>query len=147
MTTGCEHNYVRSILLRRVLIAIGWLSVVTGVIGLFLPIMPTVPFLLLAVACFNRSSVRFHTWLVEHNYLGPLLKDYLNDGGVRFRVKVLAICMIWISFPTSALFFAREIWLKITLLSVAAGVTAYLLYLPTIYPDRKPRQAVSPPEE
>jgi hypothetical protein len=57
--------------LRMVLLVIGWLSVVLGVIGIFVPVLPTTPFLLLAAACFVRSSRRFYLWLVEHPRLGP----------------------------------------------------------------------------
>lgn len=129
-----HHKYVKSDVLRWILIGIGWFSVVAGVIGLFLPLIPTVPFLLLAVACFARSSRRFHDWLVEHNHLGPLIRDYLKGGGIPRRVKILAISMVWISFPVSTFLFARATWLKVLLISTAIGITIYLLSLPTIYP-------------
>ncbi len=132
-----HHTYVKSDVLRWILIGIGWISVVAGVIGLFLPLIPTVPFLLLAVACFARSSKRFHDWLVEHNHLGPLIRDYLKGGGIPRRIKLLAISMVWISFPVSTFMFARAMWLKVLLISTAVGITIYLLSLPTIYPDTK----------
>ena len=71
----------RSLILRYVLLAIGWLSVALGVIGIFLPVLPTTPFLLLAAACFARSSPRFYQWLVEHPRLGPWIRDYLDGNG------------------------------------------------------------------
>lgn len=134
MTEHRHHQYVKSEVLRWILIAVGWFSVVAGVLGLFLPLIPTVPFLLLAVACFARSSRKFHDWLVEHNHLGPLLKDYLHGHGIPRRAKFLAIGMVWVSFPTSTFLFADALWLKIVLMSCAVGITVYLLSLPTRYP-------------
>lgn len=129
-----EHNqnHVKNDLLRWILFGCGWISMAAGVVGIFLPLVPTVPFLLLAAACFARSSNRFHTWLVEHNHLGPLIRDYLKSGGIPLRVKGMAIGMVWISFPTSALLFVDSVWLKFVLFAVAAAVTLYLLRLPTV---------------
>ncbi len=128
------NNHVKSDLLRWILICCGWFSIVAGAVGLFLPLMPTVPFLLLAAACFARSSVRFHTWLIEHNHLGPLVRDYLNGGGIPLKAKQMAIGMVWVSFPASAFLFVPVTWLKIVLLVMATGITLYLLALPTIPP-------------
>lgn len=128
------NNHVKSDLLRWILICCGWFSIVAGAVGLFLPLVPTVPFLLLAAACFARSSVRFHTWLIEHNHLGPLVRDYLNGGGIPLKAKQMAIGMVWVSFPASAFLFVPVIWLKIVLLAVATGITLYLLALPTVPP-------------
>ena len=123
-------NRVKSNFLRWILICCGWLSIAGGVIGIFLPLVPTVPFLLLAAACFTRSSERFHTWLVEHNYLGPLVGDYLNGSGIPLRARRMAIGMVWVSFPATTFLFVQVFWLKITLMSIAAGITLYLLSLP-----------------
>lgn len=128
---------VKNVFLRWILIACGWIAIVGGVVGIFLPIVPTVPFLLLAVACFARSSERFHRWLVEHNHLGPLLRDYLRGGGIPLRAKRFAIGMVWVSFPASTFLFARDFWLKVLLMSAAVGITLYLLSLPTAA-DEKP---------
>jgi len=137
---GPTKKHVKSDLLRWILICCGWFSIVAGVVGIFLPLLPTVPFLLLAAACFARSSERFHGWLVEHDHLGPLVRDYLNGGGIPLRVKRMAIGMVWISFPASAFLFVSVVWLKIALLAIAAGITLYLLLLPTIPPVEKRSQ-------
>lgn len=132
-----SRKHVTNDILRWILICCGWLSIVGGVIGIILPLVPTVPLLLLAAACFARSSERFHTWLVEHNHLGPLIRDYLNSGGIPLKVKRMAIGMIWVSFPASAFLFVQVMWLRILLLVIAAGVTLYLLSLTTIPPVEK----------
>lgn len=124
-------------MLRWILIACGWISLASGLVGIFLPVIPTVPFLLLAAACFSRSSERFHSWLVEHNHLGPLIRDYLQGAGIPLRAKISAIAMVWVSFPASALLFAQTLWLKALLLTTAAAITLYLLFLPTL-PGKKP---------
>ena len=139
------RNHVKSDLLRWILIGIGWFSIVGGVVGLFLPLVPSVPFLLLAVFCFSRSSVRFHNWLVEHRHLGPVLRDYLEQGGINLRTKITAIGMIWLSFPVSVTFFVEPLWVKVLLITIAAGVTWYLIAIPTVSPasktkDTEPRQ-------
>lgn len=138
--TNQNNNHVKSAFLRWLLISCGWIFTVAGVIGIFLPIVPTVPFLLLAAACFARSSERFHTWLVEHNHLGPLLRDYLQGAGIPLRAKIAAIGMIWVSFPASAYLVADALWLKILLLSMAAAITFYLLSLPTASQNDRPEK-------
>lgn len=130
-------RHVNNNILRWILICCGCFSVLAGVVGIFLPLLPTVPFLLLAAACFARSSERFHAWLVQHNQLGPLIGDYLNGGGIPLRAKRIAIGMVWISFPASAFLFVQVVWLKILLMAVAAGITFYLVRLPTALPVEK----------
>lgn len=129
--TGQNNKHVKSALLRWVLISIGWVSIALGIAGIFVPLVPTVPFLLLAAACFAKSSQRFHSWLVEHNHLGPLLRDYLNGTGIPLRAKRMAIAMVWVSFPASTFLFVRAFWLQVLLIAAAVAITGYLLFLPT----------------
>jgi len=142
MKFSMQHHpdHVKSDFLRWMLICIGWIAIAGGVVGIFLPLVPTVPFLLLAVICFSKSSVRFHSWLIEHNHLGPLVRDYLAGGGMPLRAKQMAIGMVWISFPASAFLIVHAMWIKVLLLVIAAGVTLYLLYLPTSRPADKDRK-------
>ena len=135
-----NNNHVKSPVLRWAVFICGWISVACGVIGIFLPIVPTVPFLLLAVACFAKSSERFHRWLVEHNHLGPLLQDYLRGAGIPLRAKLTAISLIWVSFPTSAVLFAEVLWLKALLIAAAVAISAYLFSLPTAPPHERQNQ-------
>ncbi|MSM41091.1 MAG: DUF454 family protein [Geobacter sp.] len=126
-----QSRHVRHPVLRWALLIIGLAATIFGIIGIFLPLVPTVPLLLLAAACFARSSERFHTWLIEHRHFGPLIRDYLKGSGIPRRAKVSAITLVWLTIPPSALFIVPVLWVKILLFAVAAGISLYLLRLPT----------------
>lgn len=116
--------------LRIALAVIGIFCTVLAMIGIFVPLLPTVPLLLLAAACFARSSERFHAWLLEHPQLGPMISGYLEGQGIPLRAKVKAIALIWASISLSALFFIPLLWVKIFLLAIGLCITIYLLRLP-----------------
>ncbi|HEX8540966.1 MAG TPA: YbaN family protein [Pseudomonas sp.] len=116
----------RNRLVRCTLQAIGWVSVTLGVIGIFLPILPTTPFLLLAAACFARSSPRFYYWLVNHKRLGPWIRDYLEGNGIPLRGKVYAIGLMWISIGFSCYLIALP-WARGFMLTSAVLVTIYIV--------------------
>lgn len=118
-------------LLRWALLLAGLLAVALGVIGILLPVLPTVPFLLLALACFARSSERFYTWLLDHAHFGPIIRPYLDGRGMARASKVKAIILLWASIAVSVLFLVVVSWLQGLLLVIAFGVTLYLLRLPT----------------
>ncbi|MFA5515037.1 MAG: YbaN family protein [Desulfuromonadales bacterium] len=112
------------------LIGAGWLCIGLAIAGIFLPLLPTVPLLLLATACFARSSPRWHAWLLDHPRLGPLVADYLEGNGIPLRAKIMAITLLWLSISLSLYLAVPPNWVRLVLLSVAAGVTLYLLRLP-----------------
>jgi len=122
-------------LIKGLLIALGWISVVLGVLGIFLPVLPTTPFLLLAAACFMRSSPKFYSWLVEHPKLGSYILHYLKGEGIPRRAKWMAIGMIWLSIGFSAWFVVPILWVKGLLLAIACGVSVYILRQPTLEMD------------
>ncbi|MGY2290242.1 YbaN family protein [Pseudomonas sp. SDO528_S397] len=123
----------RSPLVRYALLAIGWLSVALGVIGIFLPVLPTTPFLLLAAACFARSSARFYHWLVDHPQLGPWIRDYLDGSGIPLKAKVYAIGLMWLSIGVSC-YLVPSPWARGFMLTSAVLVTAYILRQKTLPP-------------
>ena len=111
---------------RYMLLAIGWLSVALGVIGIFLPVLPTTPFLLLAAACFVRSSRRFYLWLVTHPRLGPWIRDYLEGQGIPLKGKVYALVLMWVSISFSC-YLVPMPWARAFMLSSAVLVSLYIL--------------------
>ncbi|WP_305044372.1 YbaN family protein [Geoalkalibacter sp.] len=131
MNPSPQSEPLRSRILKKGLLALGLLSMGLGVLGIFLPILPTVPLLLLAAACFARSSDKFYRWLLDHPRLGPLVNDYLDGEGIPLRAKISAIGLIWLSISLSALLLVPLPWVRVLLFAIAFGVTVYLLYLPT----------------
>ncbi|MBD2836817.1 YbaN family protein [Pseudomonas sp. JM0905a] len=117
--------------LRMVLLIIGWLSVALGVIGIFVPVLPTTPFLLLAAACFVRSSRRFYLWLVEHPKLGPWIRDYLEGQGIPLKGKVYALVLMWASITLSC-FLVPLPWARGFMLTSAVLVSIYILRQKTL---------------
>jgi len=117
--------------LRWILLLTGFAAIILAMIGVFLPVLPTVPFLLLALGCFARSSERFYAWLIDHAHFGPLIRPYLRGCGIPRVTKLKAIALVWISITISVLFLLETLWIRVCLLAIALGVTSYLLYLPT----------------
>ena len=116
---------------RYTLLAIGWLSVLLGVIGIFVPVLPTTPFLLLSAACFMRSSRRFYLWLVNHKHLGPWIRDYLEGNGIPLKGKVYAIGLMWASIGLSC-YLVPMPWARAFMLTSAVLVTLYILRQKTL---------------
>ncbi|MCI0919221.1 YbaN family protein [Pseudomonas stutzeri] len=123
----------RNPVVRYLLLGTGWLSVALGVIGIFLPVLPTTPFLLLAAACFVRSSRRFYDWLVMHPRLGPWFRDYLEGNGVPLKGKVYSIIAMWLSIALSCWLVPMP-WARAGMLTSATLVTIYILRLKTLPP-------------
>ena len=121
---------IDSRVLRLLLTAAGLVSTALAVLGIFLPLLPTVPLLLLAAACFARGSERFHNWLLDHPHLGPMIRGYLDGQGIPLRAKITAITLIWISIPVSVFFLIPLFWVKVFLIAIGLCVTVYLLRLP-----------------
>ena len=109
----------------------GFLLVVIGVIGIFLPILPTTIFLILASACFVKSSPRANEWLRNHKILGIYIKNYQDKSGLTIKAKVFNIAFLWIMILSSAYFFTEELYIKLLLIAIAIGVTIHLLMVKT----------------
>lgn len=114
---------------RTLLVIIGCLSLLTGVIGAFVPLLPTVPLVLLAGFCFARSSETLHQWLLHHRYFGPILTNFEAGKGVPRKIKIRAILTVWISMGLSCWIVGRPV-LCLMLFAIGLGVSIYLIRLP-----------------
>ena len=113
--------------LRWLLIAAGTVSILLGILGIILPLLPTTPFLLLAAASYARSSVKFYNWLINNRFFGSYIKNYREGKGIPLRVKVSAISFLWITILVTAIFFIPVIAVKILLIIIAAAVTVHIV--------------------
>ncbi|SGZ00284.1 YbaN family protein [Moritella viscosa] len=122
------ENFLVSQPWRALLLCAGCLAVGLGVLGIFLPLLPTVPFLLLAAACFSRSSRKLQLWLFNHRYLGPYLTNYLLRKGISKKQLLSSLSSMWIAMLL-AIYFAPIWYVKILLLVTACLVSRHLLSL------------------
>jgi uncharacterized membrane protein YbaN (DUF454 family) len=113
---------------RQLLITIGTICVVIGVIGIFVPILPTTPFLLLAAACFLRSSPRFHSWLMNNRLFGTYIRNYTEGRGIPIRVKLFTIALLWATIGIS-IWLTANLIVTVILLMVATGVTIHIVFI------------------
>lgn len=116
-------------LMKSLLIVCGTICVGLGILGIFVPLMPTTVFLLLAAACYSRSSDRFHRRLVEHPWLGPYIQQ---SRGMTVRQKAVSITVLWLSLIVSMILTADIFWLRFLLIAIGAGVTLHLVRLPAV---------------
>ena len=116
-------------------IALGGLFVTIGVIGIFVPLLPTTIFLLIASYFFMKSSPKLNEKLVNNKYLGPYIKNFQENKGMPKKSKINAISLLWISILTSAYFFTELFAVRILLLIIAISVTIYIIRIKTLNPQ------------
>jgi uncharacterized membrane protein YbaN (DUF454 family) len=99
-----------------------------GFVGVFLPLVPTTPFLLLALWCFARSSPAVHDWVVNHRLLGPYVRDWQRDGSIPLTAKIAAIVMMTASLMWLALASNAP---RVAVLATAAVLLVVAVYIVT----------------
>ncbi len=117
---------------KYLLIIAGSLFVILGIIGIFLPLLPTTPFLVLAAMCYTKSSEKFYNRLMNNKYLGNYIKNYREGNGITLKTKILSISFLWITITYSAIFVINILWLRIILFLIAICVTIHILYIKTL---------------
>jgi uncharacterized membrane protein YbaN (DUF454 family) len=113
---------------RQLLLAAGTLSLAVGIVGIFVPVLPTTPFLLLAAGCYLRSSRRFYNWLMNSRFLGNYIRNYIEGRGLPVRVKLFIIILLWATISLSIWLVASTV-VTIVLLIVAVGVTLHIAFI------------------
>ena len=115
-----------------ILVSSGTLFLIIGIIGIFIPLLPTTPFLLLAAACYIRGSKKFYNWLIKNKWLGEYIKNYQEGRGVPLNVKIITIIVLWLTIMISIIIFVSNFIIQIILFFIAIGVTIHILTIKTL---------------
>ena len=121
---------------RYLLISLGWLSVIIGSIGAVLPILPTTPFLILALACFSKSSNRFHRMLLNNKWFGPVLTEWEKNKTISRQVKLRSMALVIISFSISIIILSGRTELQLTLVVLGLVALAVIYQLKESEPPK-----------
>lgn len=124
-------NIHKNPVVRWVFLISGFILVGVAVLGMFLPLLPTTIFLILAAWCFAKSSEKFHSWIHHNRWFGRYLRDYRTGRGMTLRSKVTSLSMLWIGIGISGVLLTDNLFVRILLAAVAVGVTWHLLYIKT----------------
>ena len=116
---------------RAIFFVAGLAALALGVAGIFLPVLPTTPLVLLAAACFARSYRPFHEWMLAHRLFGPLLQEWHEHRSIPYRTKLFAIGMMAVTLGASIVFFVEPPWLKAALAAFGVALGAWMYRLPS----------------
>ena len=109
------------------LITLGTFFVGVGIAGIFIPVLPTTPFLLLSAALYAKSSTRFYNRLINNRIFGSYIKNYREGKGIPLKLKIITTALLWITIGCSAIFAVDILWVRIMLFIIAAGVTVHTI--------------------
>jgi hypothetical protein len=116
---------------KGIFVVAGTISLGLGAVGVFLPILPTTPFLLLSAACYYKGSERMHRWLLSNKLFGSYIRNYKEGKGISQMGKIFTLFLLWITICYSALFMVNNYIVQIVLFAIAIAVTIHILTLPT----------------
>ncbi len=128
-----------SLAVRLLLVAAGSLCLLLALAGVFTPVLPTTPFVLLAAACFARASTRLHRWLLANRRFGPLIDEWERHRSIPRRVKAFAIGMMATSLTVSIVFFTESWWLKAALALLGVLLALWMNSIPSRDAPRDPQ--------
>jgi len=116
---------------KAILVAAGSLCIVLAVLGVFLPLLPTTPFLLLASACYVRSSERLHGWLMGNRMLGSYIRNFRERRGIPLRAKITTVVLLWLPLLYSV-YRLDLLWLELILLLMGVTWSVLILRMKTL---------------
>ncbi len=135
-----SHEVTRhgSLSVRIFLVVLGTLFVIIGIIGIFLPILPTTPFMLLAAGCYAKSSSRFYNWIMNNRIFGPIIREWRQYRSIPRKAKYTAMVLLVLTFGTSILFFVPIFYVQLALTAMCIGMLIFMWRIPVrdLSPDQ-----------
>ena len=125
-----------SAVVRTVLAILGTISLLLGIAGVFLPLLPTTPFLLLTAILYARSSGRFYSWLLGNRVVGPYIHEWRTTRSISLKHKITAIVLLVLTVGSSVIWFIPLLAVKIVVAAIGFGVLIFLLRIPTLKRSR-----------
>ena len=113
--------------MKWLLFILGCVSLGLAILGVFLPVLPTTPFLLLSAALFLKSHQGLYDWLMNHPKLGTYIKNFMEHKSIPLRVKVVSVTMVWLTLLNCAIFVADHWAFRLMFILIAVGVTIHIL--------------------
>lgn len=110
----------------------GLVALGLGILGIFLPVLPTTPLLLLAAALFLRSNARLYDWLMNHPKLGVYISNFMEHKAIPLRVKVVSVSLLWITLVNCAVFVTEHWALRLFFIVLASAITIHILSYKTL---------------
>jgi len=127
-----KETNTRQKIVRALFFVAGSVSLALGTIGIVLPLLPTTPLLLLALACYCRSSKRMTKWVLSNKYFGSYIRRYKEGKGIPIKTKIVALAALWITISYSAFFIVNIWWIvQLILFAIAIAVSIHIIRLPT----------------
>jgi len=117
--------------MRLAFLTIGILSLALGFLGIFLPLLPTTPFILLSAYCFSKSSPRLYQWLTSNKTFGPIILEWQQHRTLPRKIKKRAVYLIIATFAVTIIFFTNKIYLQFLLLLLASILVTYIVRIPS----------------
>lgn len=111
---------------------LGLLALGLGILGIFLPVLPTTPLLLLAAALFLRSNRKLYDWLLNHPKLGPYIQNFMVNKSIPLKIKVISVSMVWITLLICAIFVAEHWAFRLFFIALATAITIHILSYKTL---------------
>ena len=118
--------------MKTICIILGTISLGLGILGIFLPLLPTTPFLLLTAALYFKGSPRLYQWLLNHESFGTYMRNFRENKAIPLRAKIISLLLMWGTMLYCIFFLIPLVWVKILLFLIAAGVTYHILSFKTL---------------
>ncbi len=115
-----------------VLTILGLISLGLGILGIFLPVLPTTPLLLLAAALFLKSNRGLYDWLLNHPKLGPYISNFMLHKSIPLKIKILSVSLVWLTLLNCAIFVAKHWALRLFFIALASAITIHILSYKTL---------------